>query len=111
MENEILAGVVIAIVSGILGWAISQSTTGRKVAKALADMTLAIERNGNDAHRAQDEVSAVRSEVAEVRLDTTNRMCIMGDMVKEVLRVASELIEVVRVQNALLAESHKNKQP
>lgn len=111
MENEILSGMVIALVSALLGWALSQATMGRKVAAALADMKLdlklAIERSGNEAKRSQEEVSQIRNEVSEVRADTTQRMGIMANMVEKVLNVASELIELVKVQNALLAVSNK----
>jgi hypothetical protein len=96
---------VIAIISSLFGWALSQLTIGKKLESSLAEMQLAIERNGNDAHRAQDEVAQVRQEVSAVRSDTTERITAMADMVKEVLHVASELIELAKVQNALLEEA------
>lgn len=113
MTNEILAGVIVAVFTAlftaIITWAFSQATTGRKVINALAEMKLAIERVNNDAHRAQDEVAAIRLEVSAVRSDTTNRMSIMADMVTKVLDTADKLIELVRIQNALLVERAQEK--
>jgi len=111
MENEILVGIIIAIVSAALGWAASQATVGRKVSAAISDMKLelarissdtkaAIERVGNDAHRAMDDVAAVR-------LDTTNRIEVMVGLVNQVLTTNRDLIDVVRVQNALMADQVK----
>ena len=102
MENEILAGIVIAIVSTSIGWALSQATTGRKVATSLSRMELSMQTIANDTHRAQDEIAAVRS-------DTTTRITSMNTLVTKVLETADKLIDLVRVQNALLADKERHR--
>lgn len=97
MENEILVGIVIAIVSAAIGWAISQATVGRKVAAAISKMELSIERCANDTHRAQDDIQQLRRE-------TTERIVGMASLIEKVLGTADKLIDLVRIQNALLIE-------
>jgi len=111
MQNEIIVGIVIALVSSALGWAVSQVTVGRKTYAAISDVKLAIEkatsemklsaeRATNDAHRAQDEVSAVKT-------DVTLRISGVVGLVTKVLETADKLIELVREQNARLDERSK----
>lgn len=95
MENEIIIGVVVALFSGILGWSLSQLTVGRKIEQSIADTRLLIEKCSNDAHRAQDEV-------AQLRFQTTAQVTSMTSLVEKVLETANKLIDLVRIQNALL---------
>lgn len=97
MENEIITGLIIAIVSGVFGWSLSQATIGRKVTQSLSEMKSTVEHNTMDCRRAHDDITNVRDEV-------TARTSSMSSLVEKVLNTADKLIEIVRIQNALLAE-------
>ena len=109
MENEIIVVLISIIGTAIFTWACSQFTIGRKIDLAISQMQLSIEKTTNDTHRAQDEVVQIREEVSLVSEDTTKRMEIMGKLVSDVLSVAHELIELVKIQNALLVDKTYNK--
>lgn len=95
MEQQIIVGIVIALVAGLFGWTLSQLTVGRKMMESINAMNLRIEHTENDVHRTQDEISALRTQTG---LQITN----MSGLVEKVLETADKLIEIVRIQNALL---------
>ena len=105
MQNEIIIVAITALISSLVGWAVSQATVGRKtlaiinrmelsIANVTNEMKLAVERVSNDTHRAQDEINAVR-------VDITTRITGITDLVETVLDTANRLIEVVKIQVAV----------
>ena len=100
METEIIGGTVLALVSAALGWAVSQATVGRKVAEAISKITIDLDHTANEVHRSMDDVRQLRE-------DTTSRIIAMTNMVNKVLETADKLIDVVQVQNALIAKQNE----
>lgn len=114
----ILSGVIVAVVAALFGWSLSQATIGRRVTNALADIKVALESANNSALRAMDQVATVRNEMLLERSDVTKRQEIMAQMlqdrmdgtngmVKEFMSVARDLIELVKIQNAVIVETTK----
>ena len=97
MEQQIIGGIVIALVAALFGWTLSQLTIGRKMADAINTMNLRVEHVENDVHRTQDQIENQRKV-------TNDQIIGMSSLVEKVLDTANKLIEIVRIQNALLNE-------
>ena len=88
---------MIALVAALFGWTLSQLTIGRKMADAINTMNLRVEHVENDVHRTQDQIENQRKV-------TNDQIIGMSSLVEKVLDTANKLIEIVRIQNALLNE-------
>ena len=97
MNQEILGGIVIAIVAALVGWGVSQLTTGRKVSEALAEFRVTMEHASNDHHRTKDEMAALR-------LESNGRILSLAELVGKVIDQSAGLIKIVEIQNALLLQ-------
>jgi hypothetical protein len=97
MNQEILGGIVIAMVAALVGWGVSQLTTGRKVSEALAEFKITMEHINNDHHRTKDEMAALR-------LESNSRILSLETLVEKVIDQSASLIKIVELQNALLQQ-------
>lgn len=105
MEQEIIIGIIVAFVSGIFGWSLSQLTIGRKISEkvgnSMNEMNLTIQRVENDNNRTKDELAALRTH-------TASEVSSMSTLVEKVLDTANKLIDVVQIQNALLNQKFRS---
>ncbi len=109
MQNDIIAGIIVAVVSALVTWIISQATSGRKVMaevdkwrEEMNKVGMALQRSENDIERMRDANMLSRKEISDLRLEVSNRIMSVTTLVEKVIDNSRELIEIVKVQNELL---------
>ena len=84
----------------------AQEVLRSEMNKLASRVELSVQAVTNDAHRAQDEVVQIRGELGTVRIDFTTRQIAVTTAMSEVMFVAKDLIELVKIQMARLDERY-----
>lgn len=98
--RQVVGGILIALFGTSIGFGLSQSTVGAAVGKQEVQIV-----------GLKDSDLAIRSDILDLRRQTDDRMKMVTDLLGKMIEQTRELVSVVRVQNDIINNERKNKQP